>query len=198
MMELLIATTNPGKFKEIAAMLSGLDARFYSLEDLFLDGDFEEVHEAFADNAMGKARFFGEQVGLTTIADDSGVFVSALEGELGVQTRRWGAGVEASDEEWLDFFMERMEGEEDREAKFVCAAALYCPERGDHVFVSEVEGFITDDIEAPVKPGIPLSSVFKPHGSDTVYSAMTVEQKNENSHRSKAFLQLLNFLKNER
>lgn len=195
MKQLLIATTNPGKFKEIAAILSELDVELLSLADLGIGLDFDETGKTFEENALGKARFYAGLSGLPTVADDSGIFVDALADELGLKTRRWGAGHEASDEEWLDFFMNRMSGEQERGARFICVAALVA---GDElVFEHEVCGVITEALEAPIAAGIPLSSVFKVEGCDKVYSALEPAEKNRLSHRGNAFRKLLNHLKND-
>lgn len=194
-MDILIATKNPGKFKEIAEMLSGIGANFHSPDSLGIEGDFEENGETFEENALGKARFFADRADMLTVADDSGIFIEALADELGLKTRRWGAGHDASDEEWLDFFMKRMEEEENRAAKFVCAAALVSPD-GEHVFLAETCGQILPELACPVKPGIPLSSVFLADGSEQVYAALSTEEKNRLSHRGRAFMKLLNFLQN--
>lgn len=194
-MDILIATKNPGKFKEIAEFMKGLNLKFVSLCDLGIEQDFPENADSFEENALGKARFYSKLTGLPAIADDSGIFINALADELGVKTRRWGAGEKASDEEWLDYFMDRMKSEPDRGAKFVCAAAFSGPQ-GEIVFMGETFGQITDQLEAPIYPGIPLSSVFKPEGSDKVYSLLSPEEKNKISHRGKAFKQLFNWISN--
>ncbi len=194
-MKLLIATKNPGKFEEIREMLEGSDAEFVSLADVGITEDFPEEGSTFEENAIGKARFYSDLSGLPAVADDSGLFVEALADELGVKTRRWGAGEKASDEEWLDFFLKRMEREANRRAKFVCAAAYYGPQ-GEHIFMGETLGELTLEPAAPLKAGIPLSSVFMPVGYSTVYAALTAGEKNTLSHRGKAFTQLLTFLKN--
>ena len=199
-MDILIATKNPGKFLEIREMLGVLDAVFHSPESLGIEGDFDETGETFEENALGKARFFAEKAGMLAVADDSGIFIEALADELGLKTRRWGAGYEVSDEEWLAHFMERMVGEENRKAKFVCAAALVTPDgRPERPFIEKVVfgetcGLISGGVEVPVKPGIPLSSVFRPDGHGKVYAALSEAEKNEISHRGKAFLKLLKFL----
>lgn len=192
-MQLLIATHNPGKFEEIRAMLHGFGGDCVSLAELGIAVDFPEDGSGFEENALGKARFYHELSGLPTVADDSGIFVEALARELGVKTRRWGAGQEASDEAWLDFFMQRMASEENRNARFVCAAAFF-DGTAEKVFLGETLGEITATVEVPVKAGVPLSSVFKPAGCATVSSALSMEEKNRLSHRGKAFAQLLDFL----
>ncbi len=194
-MKILIATGNSGKFKEISGILKGLAHEFVSFGDLGIDTFFEEEGETFEEVALAKARHFSKLSGLPTLADDSGIFVDALARELGVKTRRWGAGAESTDKEWLEHFMRRMEKEENRNAKFICAAAYV---NGDHeqIFAEETLGVITENIEVDIKAGLPLSSVFKPLGYDTVYSALSDEEKSKISHRGKAFAKILNHLKN--
>lgn len=195
-MKLLIATNNPGKFKEIVAMLDPLKAngfQFVSLVELGIENDYEENGESFEANALGKARFYAELSGLPTVSDDSGLWVEALVGELGVKTRRWGAGDQASDQEWLDYFMDRMASESNRAAEFICVAA-YVNGSEEHCFFGKTKGVVTEKIEVDVKPGIPLSSVFCPQGYDRVYAALTIDEKNCLSHRGKAFQDLRNYL----
>lgn len=195
-MKLLIATKNPGKFAEIRAMFMPLQERgveIVSLQDVGILEDCVEDGGSFEENSLKKARFYAELSGLPTLTDDSGLIVNALKGELGVKTRRWGPGEQASDEEWLDFFMKRMELEEDRSAEFICVAT-YVDGALERSFVGEARGEITETLEAPIKIGIPLSSVFKPEGMHKVYSQLSFEKKASLSHRGKAFTQLLAFL----
>ena len=133
-----------------------------------------------------------------TLADDSGLIVDSLVGELGVKTRRWGSGEKASDAEWLNYFMERMSNEENRNATFICCACLV-DGQGEIIKIArgETKGTISKNIEAPVKSGIPLSSVFIPEGLDKVHSAMTVEEKSKISHRGKAMMQIKKFLEEQ-
>ncbi len=194
-MKLLIATHNPGKFKGIYESLKALPMELVSLSDLNISVEYPEEGSTFEANALGKARFYHALSGLPTVADDSGLFVNALADELGVKTRRWGAGEKASDEEWLHFFMQRMAEEKDRGARFVCVAA-YVDEQQEMAFEGETLGVITETVEAPIQAGIPLSSVFKAEGCAIVYSALSPAEKAACSHRGKAFGQLFHFLKN--
>lgn len=163
------------------------------------DSGFVEDGSNFDENACAKARFFASKTGFMTAGEDSGIIVEALKDELGVKTRRWGAGEGASDQEWLDFFMKRMEKEANRAATFVCSAYLadgedYAFGKGGRFFRGETCGVIADSIMAPILPGIPLSSVFVPEGSDKVYAALSPAEKNKVSHRGKAMAQLKDFL----
>ncbi|MFA6436577.1 MAG: non-canonical purine NTP pyrophosphatase, partial [Candidatus Gracilibacteria bacterium] len=96
----LIATANLGKFKEIATALESLPYRFLSLKDLGFEGQqVEETGTTHEENARLKAEFFYQKTGVLTLGEDSGLEVEALQGELGLHTRRFGAGEKASDEE---------------------------------------------------------------------------------------------------
>ncbi len=196
-MNLLLATRNKGKFDEIKIALAGLPFIIISLNDFSLDDSgFLEDGITFQENARKKAEYYARKAKMLTLADDSGLLVDALKGELGIKTRRWGAGEKASDKEWLDFFMKRMEREGNRKATFICCMCLADPRR-KILFETEgrTEGEITKTIEAPIKPGIPLSSVFKPQGCSKVHSALSVEEKNRVSHRGKALEKVVDFLK---
>ena len=97
---------------------------FFSLQDLGMENDAEETGTTYEENSLIKARHFFEKTGMITIGEDSGIEVEALKNELGVRTRRWGAGEEASDEEWLEYFLRRIEQEQNKRAKFVCVPTI--------------------------------------------------------------------------
>lgn len=183
MNQLLIATTNPGKKKEILSALLPLQGtEILDLNDLGIDMDVEENGTSYGENALIKARAYYDAAGIPTIAEDSGIEVAALAGELGIHTRRWGPGLDASDAEWLEHFMERMAAEEERAARFV-SHAVYIDDTGHFPFEGECRGHITHKVEGPIHYGIPLSAVFRPEGEELVYSAMEEDQKNALSHR---------------
>lgn len=185
-MQLLIGSQNKGKHIEITEALAGLNLELLTPADLSITIDPEETGTSYAENALLKAKHFFEHGGVPTIADDSGIIVEALKGELGVYTRRWGAGAAATDEEWIAYFLERMQQEDNRRACFVCNLA-YIDEQGSHtIFEGKCEGSITPELEADYLPGLPISACFKPDGYDLVYSAMTREQKHQVSHRGRA------------
>lgn len=196
-MKFLIATGNIGKFGEIKAALNGLDYEFLSLKDLGDGvGQVEEDGETHQENALKKARHFFKEIGFMTLGEDSGLEVDALKGELGLHTRRFGAGEKATDEEWLEVFLERMKDipEGERGARFVCHAALVLENGEEKFFCGTAEGTITRAPEAPILPGLPLSSVFKPNGFDRVYAGLTKDEKAQISHRGLAVGQVKEFL----
>lgn len=192
-----MATKNHGKFLEISEALKTLNGCLFKLVFLrdvsVIYGDFVEDGETFAENAFKKASYYFGKTGILTLAEDSGIIVDALRDELGVKTRRWGAGESASDEEWLEYFMSRMSGVVDRGAKFVCSACV-CGEEIREGFEGETYGKITEKIMVPILKGLPLSSCFLPDGRDKVYAALSSEEKNKISHRGKAMVAVLKFL----
>jgi XTP/dITP diphosphohydrolase len=194
MQKILIGTRNAGKFKGLMVGLKDLPFQFVSLADEKIEGDPVETGESYEANATLKSTFFAEQSGLVTLADDSGIVVEALKDELGVKTRRWGAGSKASDEEWLDFFLKRMAHEKNRKATFICVVALSRPEGQTKLFRGKTRGIILDKPPVPIEKGIPLSAVFLPDGWDRVYSALKGEEFLKVSHRGKAVSQCHDYL----
>jgi non-canonical purine NTP pyrophosphatase (RdgB/HAM1 family) len=191
---LLVATKNPGKYREILEVLGDLDFDFSFLGDLSVeDGDFIEDGETFEENAFKKAKYYFDKTGTFALGEDSGILVDAFPGELGVKTRRWGAGEHASDEEWIKYFMDRLEGVKERGARFVCCACLYDGKEAKY-FKGETRGVITEKMMAEIVPGIPISSCFIPEGMEKVYSNLSVEEKNGISHRGKAMEEMRRLL----
>ncbi|OGJ61591.1 hypothetical protein A3A67_03225 [Candidatus Peribacteria bacterium RIFCSPLOWO2_01_FULL_51_18] len=194
-MQLLIGTNNDGKVIEIRQVLNGLPVSIVLPADLKIQTAPVESGDTFEENALLKARYFFQKSKLPTLADDSGIIVEALADELGIHTRRWGAGPQASDEEWIEHFLERMKKEKNKRARFVCALAYIDAAGITYTFEGVCEGIITPRLEADYLPGLPISACFRPDGFDRVYSAMTIEQKNSTSHRGRAVHKLADHLR---
>lgn len=185
-MDLLIGTNNAGKIIEISDVLKGLPLHIFSPKHLNIAEAAPETGETFEANALEKARFYFERTQLPTVADDSGIIVEALKDELGIHTRRWGAGPQATDSEWIAHFLDRMKEEENKRAAFVCVLAYIDPLGVPYTFEGRCEGIIVPTLEADYLPGLPISACFRPEGHSHVFSALTVEQKNSTSHRGRA------------
>ena len=194
---ILIGTNNQGKFIEISEVLGNLDFDLLMPKDVEISADPEETGETFEENAKQKARFYHRESALPTIADDSGIIIEALQDELGIHTRRWGAGPAPSDEEWIEHFLKRMKDEPNKRAHFVCSLAYMDMEGNLNAFEGLCNGVITEELEADYLPGLPISACFKPDGHDAVFSALSIEQKNSSSHRGLATHALRKFLKNQ-
>jgi len=118
----VLATNNPGKLREMRALLAGLDLQVLSQGELGV-GAVEETGLSFVENALIKARHASAATGLPAIADDSGLAVDALDGRPGIYSSRF-AGPDASDQDNLRLLLERLagRGEAERGARFHCAA----------------------------------------------------------------------------
>ncbi|MEI7772836.1 MAG: non-canonical purine NTP pyrophosphatase, partial [Chloroflexales bacterium] len=126
MHELLIATHNPGKRREFAAIFAGLGLTLRTLDDLGISEDIEETGTTFAENARLKAEGYLALSGLPTLADDSGLEVAALGGAPGVYSARYG-GVKGGAQ--LQYLLDQMQDVpwHQRLARFVCVIALARP-----------------------------------------------------------------------
>ena len=194
-MKLLLGTSNQGKIEEIATILKDLPIRVHSVADYNIGGEPDENGTTYTQNALIKARYYHKQSGLPCIADDSGIMVDALENELGIHTRRWGAGPHATDEEWIEYFLHRMKQEKNKRAHFTCVIAFVDEDGSEQIFEGNCSGKITETLEAHYLPGLPISACFKPDGYDKVFSALSLVNKNAISHRGKAALHFKEWLK---
>ena len=183
---ILIGSNNKGKYIEISEVLGDLEVNLIQPLDLGISEDPAETGETFEENAVQKALFYHEKAKIPTLADDSGIIIEALQDELGIHTRRWGAGPQASDKKWIEFFLKRMKQESNKRAHFVCHLAYIGPDGILHSFEGRCSGIITDELEADYLPGLPISACFRPNGFDSVFSALTLDQKNSTSHRGLA------------
>lgn len=190
--KLLIATHNPGKFKEISVHLLPLKLELVSLSDLGITEDYAETAETYEENAIGKARFYYQLSGLATLADDSGLSIDALGGEPGVHSRNW-PGHRGTDEELLSLLLDKMKdvATEKRTANFVTVVAYWDGEK-EIVTRGEESGLIADKQVCPIEEGFPYSSIFYPHGYDKVFSELSISDKNKISHRGRALNQFIN------
>lgn len=192
--KLLIATHNQGKFTEIKNRFSSSNIEIVSLNDLNIKDDVEETGQTFTDNARLKAEFYYNLSQLPTIADDSGLMVDALNGEPGVKSRNW-LGHRCTDDELINHLMERMQGVplEKRTAKFVTVMVLF--DGKDFTVVrGEETGIIGKEIIAGSLPGLPYDAVFYPLGKNKPFAQLSVEDKNNISHRGKAVDEIIKLL----
>jgi len=194
MQKIVIATRNFGKYKELMEVLKDLPFKFVSLNDEKFEGEAEENANTYEGNAILKAEYVGHRLNLPVIADDSGIHVDALKDELGVHTRRWGAGEKASDEEWLAYFLNKMGTKKNKNVKFISVIALYRPNHETITFRGDCNGTLLQEPQVALDPGIPLSAVFLPGGKNKVFSAMSKDEKNEISHRGKAIKSCADFI----
>jgi XTP/dITP diphosphohydrolase len=187
MMEILLATQNKGKIKEIQEMLSGLPFTVIVPDS---DFDVEETGTTFEENARLKAKAFSEQFGnKLALADDSGLVVDALEGRPGVYSKRYGS----SDQDRNTKLLSELEqiDDEKRSARFISVIALF-GQGIDEVFEGRVEGKIAKSIRG--NQGFGYDPIFIPEGYEQTFGELGSEVKNTLSHRAMALKQVLEFL----
>lgn len=188
-MELLFATQNAHKVREIAALLPpGWQVR--SLQDMGITEDIPETADTIAGNAELKVRYLHERLGIDCLSEDSGLEVAALHGAPGVHSARY-AGEEKDMDKNMDLLLRNLEGAHDRSARFVTVVALM---RGGelHLFTGYLEGEIGQEKRG--SHGFGYDPVFVLPDGRTL-AELTLEEKSTISHRSKAVKQAVAFLK---
>ena len=190
MKKLILATSNPGKIKELQEMLDG----HYSVISQ-LDMAIEEVPEnglSFVENALIKARNASQKSGLAAIADDSGIVVNALNGEPGIYSARY-AGEGATDSENVTKLLSEMKNlsGKDRKASFWCAIVLarYPDDPTPLIIQRSWEGIIALKVRG--KNGFGYDPVFYLSELRCTSAELSPKQKNLISHRGQALRELL-------
>jgi XTP/dITP diphosphohydrolase len=183
---LIIASHNPGKVEEIAALLAPFSIKTVSAGTLGIP-EPEETGDSFEANAALKARAAATASGLPALADDSGLVVPALGGAPGIYSARWaGPGKD------FRIAMERVHrelGDRDRDAAFVAVLALAWPDTATELFRGEVEGSL---IWPPRGDrGFGYDPMFVPAGAALTFGEMNPAQKHLISHRARAFAKLV-------
>lgn len=130
--DLVIASHNAGKVKEISELLKPYAARFYSSAELDLE-EPEETATTFVGNALLKARAAAKESGKVSLADDSGLSVHALGGDPGIYSARW-AGEPRDFDKAMERVNEELGDSEDRSAAFICVLALAWPDGSVETF----------------------------------------------------------------
>ena len=187
--QLVIATHNKGKLREITALFDRFDFTVIAADSLGL-AEPEETETSFRGNALLKARAAAQASSLPALADDSGLAVAALDGAPGIYSARW-----AAPDGDFDKAMQRVHdeltrvGATDLSAQFICALAVAWPD-GDEVCV---EGRVSGQISWPPRGnlGFGYDAIFQPDGYHQSFGEMAPPEKHTMSHRADAFAQLL-------
>ncbi len=185
MRELLLATNNPGKARELRALIRGEYWVFTTPAERGVDLNVEETGNTFEENAVLKARAFAGASGLITLADDSGLEVDALEGEPGVFSARY-AGPNATDKELYEYLLSRLADYpwEKRRARFRCVISIAFPEGEMVLCKGECPGMIA--LEPKGNNGFGYDPVFWLPEHGRTMAELAPADKNKISHRGKA------------
>lgn len=188
----MLATANKDKIEELKPMFVNLGMEVLSTYDF---PDLEEVVEdadTLAGNALKKARYIHKMTGLPALSDDTGLEVEVLNGAPGVYSARY-AGEHATYADNVDKLLAEMTGKSDRKAHFKTVAALVTG-AGEYTFEGMCDGEILH--ERAGSSGFGYDPVFKPAGFDKSFAELSLQTKNEISHRGRAVQKVLQFLEN--
>lgn len=190
--KLLLASSNQGKLKEFRAL--ALDAPLSFELELFPGFEaippFDESAPTFAENSLGKALYYARHTADFVLADDSGLVVPALDGRPGVHSARY-AGENATSAQRIEKLLNELNGKAGklREAYFVCALSVVRQNRALAVITARTDGILLESSRGTGGFGYDPVFFFPP--LQKTFAELTPQEKNEHSHRGKAFRRLL-------
>lgn len=185
---LIIATHNHGKLREFQDLLGGRVREIVAAGDLDLP-EPEENGESFAENALIKAHAAAKATGEPALADDSGLCVTALGGQPGVWSARWG-GPEKSAMAAMQRVQDALGDAADRSAHFMCVLALVWPDGYGELYEGRCDGTLIWPPRGAFGHG--YDPMFVPRGETRSFAEMTAAEKHRFSHRGAALQSLLN------
>ena len=184
-MQIIFATKNEGKVKEVKMMLKDLGADVFTMTEAGIDIDIEEDGETFEENALIKAKAVMEKSGCLVLADDSGLEIDYLNGDPGIKSARY-MGHDTSYDIKNERILKLLEGvpEEERTARFVCAIAAAFPDGRTVTVKGTMEGII--GYEQKGENGFGYDPIFYIPELKKYSAELSLEEKNLISHRGKA------------
>jgi XTP/dITP diphosphohydrolase len=188
-MDLVFATHNKHKLVEIRSLLPK-NIRLKSLDDIGCTEEIPETSDTLEDNALLKAKYVLEHYRLPCFADDTGLEVAALNGAPGVYSARY-AGEPKNEARNIEKLLSQLHGQKDRRAQFTTIIAL-CLGEETHIFKGVIKGMITNIPRG--MNGFGYDPVFQAEGMDKTFAELTLGEKNQLSHRARAFSKLINYL----
>lgn len=193
-LKICVATNNEHKVGELRAISNRYNVELYSLKDLNIVVDPEENGKTYADNAYIKAKATSAFTSMPVLSDDSGIEIDALgEHFPGIYSSRYATkngGQEITNKMLVEKFASS-------KARFIAHFVLLNLEKGSrHDFEGIVNGKVSSTIEG--KGGFGYDPIFVPDGYDVTIASLSPEEKNHISHRYRASIALLEFLKNEK
>lgn len=186
-MDLVMASNNKNKIKEITQILGNFFDKLYSLQDLGIDIEIEETGATFYENALIKAKTISNLINMPTISDDSGLEVNALNFAPGIYSARY-SGVDSSDALNNELLLKNMEKIEDRRAQFVSTIVLYYPSGKIVTTTGITKGEILYTERG--KNGFGYDPLFYSYDLKKSFGESNADEKNAVSHRAKALSQL--------
>ena len=189
LMKIVFASNNSNKLKEIQLLLPSA-IELVSLADIGCTEDIPETAETIEGNAILKADYVTNTFGLNCFADDTGLEITALNGEPGVYSARY-AGEQKSADDNMQKVLQNLADATDRSAQFKTVIALNLGGK-QHLFTGIVKGEITQEKKGG--NGFGYDPIFKAQGQDKTFAELTALEKASCSHRAIAVQQLIKFL----
>lgn len=180
-MKLLFASQNQHKIEEISKLLPS-SISILGLDEFNFSEEIEETENSIEGNALLKARFVHDRFSIRSFADDTGLFIEALNGEPGVYSARWSDKDDIYDNN-IEKALHLLEHQENRKAYFKTVIA-YVDGKNESVFEGRVDGRILSEERG--KGGFGYDPIFVPDGYNLSFGEMKSEEKNLISHRAKA------------
>lgn len=189
-MTICFATNNAKKLEEIRQLLEP-QYQVKSLADIGCQEELPETGSTLEANSEQKARYVWDHYGVACFADDTGLEIEALGGEPGVYSARY-AGPERDNDANIDLVLQKLEGKEDRSARFRTVITWVQED-----LVRQFEGIVEGEIlkERAGSKGFGYDSVFRPEGEERSFAQMSMEEKNNISHRGRALKKFVDFLR---
>lgn len=184
---IVFATHNQHKVEEVSKLLPNVDV--LSLEDIHYTQEIEETGQTFKENAEIKAQAVYQNHSVPVFADDSGLVIPTLNGEPGIYSARYAGTGNSSDN--IQKVLSELKNEKNREAYFITMICLIFNSK-KYYFEGRVDGTILSEIQG--ENGFGYDPIFQPKGYDKSFAALGSELKNAISHRSRAVIQMKNFL----
>lgn len=190
-MKICFASHNEHKVKEMNRIMpSGIS--IMGLADMGIHEDIAETGGTLEENSAIKASYVYQKHQIPVFADDSGLLVTALNGEPGVFSARY-AGAERSDEKNMDLLLSNLNDMEDRSAEFQTVITYINAQGAEIQFKGVVKGQITTQKRG--SNGFGYDPIFQPSGYEETFAELSAEVKSQISHRAKAVQKLINYLK---
>ncbi|GGC91986.1 non-canonical purine NTP pyrophosphatase [Flavobacterium lutivivi] len=190
-MKLVFASSNSHKINEIKKFLPE-NIELLGLNDIQCFDEIPETAETIEGNAILKADYIKNNYGLNCFADDSGLEIEALNGQPGVYSARY-AGEPKDDNKNIDKVLFELHNQTNRKANFKTVICLNLNDK-QYLFTGIVNGSIINEKKGD--NGFGYDPIFVANGFDKTFAQMTFEEKNQISHRAKAVMQMIDFLKN--
>ena len=190
-MKLIFATNNQHKADEIRSAV-GNDLQIITLKEAGIEIDIPEPYNTLEENASGKSKTIFEMTASNCFSEDTGLEVAALKGAPGVKSARY-AGENRSFDANIEKLLLNLAGNPDRSARFRTVISLLTDGK-ETLFEGICEGSIIEEKRGT--QGFGYDPVFIPTGSDKTFAEMSMDEKNQFSHRKKATEKLVAFLNN--